>query len=288
MDLFQAVGLGALQGVTEFLPVSSSGHLRLVENLMGAQEPDLLFDVVLHLGTLMAVFLVYRRDLWGMLRDGARALGALARGEGVRGALRFEGARLLALLVIASIPTGIIGVLLKGLVDSPVFTLPVVGGLLMVNGAILLASGRVQRAPGAPDPGEEAPALRLWNIGAVSALVIGIAQGVAVLPGISRAGMTITAALMLRVERQQAARYSFLLSIPAILGALALHLKEAASQPWDTSQALHFGLGWLAAMVVGWLSLMFLLQMLKRARFHHFAWYCLLIGGASIVLGISS
>lgn len=288
MDLFQALGLGVLQGVTEFLPVSSSGHLRIVEQLLGVTEPDLLFDVVLHLGTLVAVFLVYRRDLWMLAADGLRALGALLRGQGWRAALAFEGARLLLLLGIASIPTGLIGLLLKRWVESPLFTLPVVGGLLILNGALLLLSRRAPAGspPSPPTPEAPTPALRLWNIGVSSALLVGVMQGVAVLPGISRAGMTITTALWLRVERQEAARYSFLLSIPAILGALVLNIPDALAQPWEAEEIKLFGAGALASVVVGWLSLMFLLQLLRRASFHHFAWYCFGLGAAAVALGL--
>jgi len=293
MHWLEAIGLGVLQGATEFLPVSSSGHLRIAGALFGQEEPDLLFDIILHLGTLLAVIVVYRKDLVGILAGIHEGVTKALRGGGLSGLFGPEGTRLAALIVLATLPTAIIGKFLNDLVDSPFFSLPVVGGLLLVNGALLLSSrlAPTGRAEAGAEAAEEASPQRggllsLWNIGMWQALLIGVAQGIAVLPGISRSGLTITVALFLAVRRQEAARYSFLLSIPAILGALVLKLGEAAEKAGGlggAEQWAQFGVGALASFLVGWVCLLVLMQVLRRAQFHHFAWYCFGIGALALV-----
>lgn len=286
MHWLEAIGLGVLQGATEFLPISSSGHLRLAGSLFGQEEPDLLFDIILHIGTLVAVFVVYRADLVAVLRGLWEGATQGLRRDGLRGLFAPEGARLAALIVLATMPTAIIGKFLDDLVDSPFFSLPVVGGLLLINGMILLSSrlsptGRSDVAHDALPRREGL--LPLWNIGPWQALLIGVAQGIAVLPGISRSGLTITVALFLAVQREKAARFSFLLSIPAILGALVLKLGEATGGVAWSERAPTFALGAFASFAVGWVCLVLLMQLLRQARFHHFAWYCFTIGLVALV-----
>lgn len=266
MDVLDALWLGLVQALTEFLPVSSSGHLRLAQALLDAEAPhDLLFDVLLHVGTLVAVIGVYRKDIWLLVRDALEALRTRQLQES-------EGVRTLLLLVIATVPTGLMGVLLKDWMTSPAIGTRAVGGLLLANGVVLIVSGRVK---------EQTPAQRPWSvagIGPLQALVIGVAQGVAILPGISRSGMTIVTALLLGAERMHAARFSFLLSIPAILGALVLGLDDLlASEGAQASPAI-YGVGAAVSAVVGALALTLLLKLLRAARFHHFAWYCWALG----------
>ncbi|MEM1349553.1 MAG: undecaprenyl-diphosphate phosphatase [Myxococcota bacterium] len=275
MSWLEAVILGAVQGATEFLPVSSSGHLVLGQTLLGLDEPQLLFDVVLHVGTLVSVLVFYRRDILGILTglwDGAQA-GASERS--LAALFRPEGAKLAALVVLATIPTGLLGVALERLLDPDdgqrVLTARIVCVLLLVNGAILMANAWFQRREH-PGP-ERTGLLTLWNVSLGVALVIGVAQGFAVLPGISRSGMTITVALALGIERLKAARYSFLLSIPAILGALVLKFDAAIfSGPSDT--LVVFLGGAAVAAGVGYACLLLLTRVLERAQFHHFSWYC--------------
>lgn len=276
MDLLSAMILGLVQGATEFLPVSSSGHLELGEALLGASEPDLLFDIVLHVGTLLAVCAVYHRDITGVITGLWQGLRALAAGKGWRAALEPEGARLAVLVVIASVPTALIGLAIEKSLGS--VTPTVVGALLIVNAGVLVVSKTDPRhllAPRTP--------LNLWRIGIAGALVIGVFQGIAVFPGLSRSGLTITVALLVGAIRVDAARFSFLLSIPAILGALVLKIEPELFTGADNDRLLRYGLGALVAAVTGYICLRLLITLLRKAAFHHFAWYCLAVGTAAIV-----
>lgn len=298
MNQFEAIILGAVQGATEFLPISSSGHLKLGATLLGIQEPTLLFDITLHVGSLIAVCLVYYKTVLELITGALRGTSRLLTGQGLQSALEPEGARLAALIVLATLPTGVIGVLLKDFLEGPLITPAVVGGALIVNGVILLMSRRLERspdpAPRANDDGDAAQdgdaasgrlsdRLKLWRVGMAGAILIGVAQGMAVMPGLSRAGLTITTALMMGVEREQAARFSFLLSIPAILGAMVLKFDPALFSGADPARLVRFGLGALTACLVGAVCLVLLIALLRRARFHHFAWYCFAVGAAALL-----
>ncbi len=285
-----------IQGATEFLPISSSGHLKLGQHLLGWTEPNLLFDVVLHVGTLLSVMLFYRADIQMVLVDGWRGLTQGARERSLRQAIAPEGVRLALFVLLATLPTGLIGLGLESIIDpdtGPALITPVmVCGLLMVNGAILIANAyflkrerRARRARASdPESSEDAsPGFRLWAMTPAIALAIGVAQGMAVLPGLSRSGLTITVALALGVQRLHAARYSFLLSVPAIVGALILKLDPSLLKA-DLAQLLPFLFGAAAAAGVGYLCLVLLTRMLQRARFHHFAWYCWAVGILGLIL----
>lgn len=273
--------LGLVQALTEFLPVSSSGHLRLAHALAGFEVPDdLLFDIVLHVGTLVAVLFVYRARVAWLLADALRALKTAARC--VPTALReHEGARYAVLMVIATVPTGLIGVALSGLVDSDAFSVPVVGALLCVNGLVLWTSKRFSDG-GDDDSG----GLRVGGIGPREALIIGIAQGIAVLPGISRAGSTIVCALALGANRMKAAEFSFFLSIPAILGAVVLEFDPALLTGGPDGPTPYI-VGALVSAVGGVLALRLLLGVVRAARLHHFAWYCWILGVAAVVFALA-
>lgn len=275
MRILDALWLGLIQALTEFLPVSSSGHLRLAHAWLGAEAPDdLLFDLLLHLGTLAAVVVIYRERLLELTRSGLAGLGPLLHGP--RAALAaHEGLRMALLLIIATVPTGIIGVLLKSSMEGDFFGVPAVSTLLLLNGGVLWASRRESGRPGSDSP------MAVAGIGPREALIIGIAQGIAVLPGISRSGMTIVTALTLGADRMRAAQFSFLLSIPAILGAVVLKLG-------DGPLALHgaatsYLIGTLTAAIGGAFALLLLLRMLREAQLHRFAWYCWALGAAGLI-----
>ena len=241
-NAIQAVILGLIQGITEFLPVSSSGHLVLAQRLLGLREPALTFDIALHLGTLVAVLLFFRRDIAGMVQ------GILGRGPE-----RTSYTWLLVLIILGSVPTAVVGLLFKDSFEAMFASVTAVGVSLLITAALLLAAGLAGR----PRRGLEET--RSWH-----ALLIGLAQGLAITPGISRSGSTISTALLLGLERELAVRFSFLLSIPAILGAVAL-------QALDLPPGLHLAwtpllLGALVAGVSGWLALRLLLGLVRRVR----------------------
>lgn len=280
MSLWEVLLLAVIQGATEFLPISSSGHLVLGQHFLGISEPQLVFDIILHVGTLGAVVAFYRDSLVEIVRDCLAGLRALSRGD-TSEVFAGQGARVAALVVLATIPTGVLGLVLEKALDPEdgvrLITAPVVCAILIVNGMILISN----RWIGERDVVKRGP-LCVWNITIASALVIGVAQGIAVLPGISRSGTTITTALLLGAARQQSARFSFLLSIPAILGALVLKFDPALFTGGSGNLGL-FAFGALVAAVVGYLCLRWLVLLLERAHFHHFAWYCWAVGAAGLV-----
>jgi undecaprenyl-diphosphatase len=278
MSLLDALWLGVVQGLTEFLPISSDGHLSLAHTFLGASSgEDLFFDLVLHLGTLLAVLLVFGRDLLAFTRDALAALGGL-REHGVRGTLeRSEGLRLGLLMALALVPTAIIGLLLKKPVEEHAFSSAGVAALIFLNGVTLWLSRYAPRFP----PSGAGP-LHAIGLTPLRAVLVGIAQGLAVLPGISRSGSTIVALLLLGAQRERAAQFSFLMSIPAILGAFLLTL-DRESVALGLADPAPYLLGTAVSAVVGVGALKAVVGLLRAAQFHHFAWYCWGVGGLACV-----
>jgi undecaprenyl-diphosphatase len=202
MNVFEAILLGAVQGITEFLPVSSSGHLVLFQKILGISEPALFFDTMVHVGTLAAVFVVLRQDIWNILRRPIQPLTGY--------------------LILATLPAVIAALAAKDLIETAFASGSFLGFAFLITAALLTASELLsRRAAVASLKGKD-------DINWVDALVIGILQGVAIIPGVSRSGATLSGALSRRLNRDFAARFSFLLSIPAILGALVLQVKDLA------------------------------------------------------------
>ncbi|MEJ2638063.1 MAG: undecaprenyl-diphosphate phosphatase [Desulfosarcinaceae bacterium] len=273
MEPAQAIALGLIQGLTEFLPVSSSGHLVLLQNLFGMKEPELLFDICLHVGTLVAVLLVFYREILHILGTLVR-LPSLMRAAGGIKALFAANAdvRLCALIVIGSVPTAILGLLFKAGAEHIFGAVWVVGLMLLVTGTLLWCTRYT--APTGRD---------LLKTHAKDALAIGVVQGMAIIPGISRSGSTIAAALFLGIDREVAGRYSFLLSVPAILGALVLGLDAEELQTTIPLEMIL--LGTLIAALVGYLALKLLLGLVRRGQLSWFAPYCWVLGVIALVVG---
>lgn len=265
MDAFSSIVLGIIQGLTEFLPISSSGHLVLFQNLLGFKEPKLLFDISLHLGTLVAVCLFFRRDLKGMVEESAQFLASiLRRQERVADITQHPHALMLLWVLVGTIPTGFIGLWFKAPLESLFGSLQVVGFTLMATGLIVLLSKRFY----GNTPGRR-------SVGLLAALAVGTAQGIAIIPGISRSGATIVCGMACNLPRETAARFSFLLSIPATVGAMAVQLKsEGLSQ--EALPAL--GVGFLFSAIVGLLALRILMGMVKKGHLYYFAPYCWAVG----------
>lgn len=249
-ESLSAALLGIVQGLTEFLPVSSSGHLVLFEHYLPVQGDPVAFDLVLHIGTLLPVLFVYRGDLLGIVRD--------LRGGDAPFFTR-RGVRLLMLMVIGTIPTALIGITFKDSFEA-LFSAPLlVGVAFAVTGAVLWATRYLSAGA------EDERSMSWWK-----AALVGIAQGLAITPGISRSGSTIAAGMVLGLDREAAARLSFLLSIPAILGAFALKGRELES--WDVS-LFPLGIGFVMAAISGYFALRVLLRLVKRGNFSWFALY---------------
>ncbi len=259
MDWIQALILGIVQGLTEFLPVSSSGHLVLLQNLFGLKEPELLFDVCVHVGTLMAVGAVFQREIRNILVSLLRVM-SLKRASGSWRTVydQNEEIRIVILIIVGSIPTALLGLLFKDAVDTLFGSVGIVGWMLLVTGTVLWLT-RKTAASG-----------RSLNETAIrDALIIGLVQGLAIVPGISRSGSTIAVALFLGIDREIAGRFSFLLSIPAILGALVLSFDPALSH--TTMQTEVILLGVFVSAMVGYGALKVLLRLVNKGRIYRFA-----------------
>jgi len=273
MNSTEAIILGIIQGLTEFLPVSSSGHLVLFQQLFGLKEAELFFDVCVHLGTLLAVMVVFRQEIKNIILALMRLISSTGSKKTILQKIELDPDLKMALLiVIGSIPTAVLGFLFRGIADRLFASVFIVGLMLMVTGLLLWltrwAATRVEQ-PGAD------------RLTPKNAFIIGVVQGLAIIPGISRSGSTISIALLLGIRREMAARYSFLLSIPAIIGAGLLSFKEGLSQ---TDQAIQISLlGAVAAALVGYGALKSLLHVVKKGRLHLFAPYCWMAGILAIV-----
>lgn len=259
--------LALLQGITEFLPVSSSGHLAVGGRLFqGFDQPGIIFEILLHCATSIAVIIYLRKEIWGMIK-GLFPVSSADENK-LPAEMKNEGSkyrRLLVMVIAASIPTAIIGFLLKDTAEKAFSTNWLVAGGFIITACVLFA-GKFFTAD----------KYSIFNISLGRALLIGIFQGIAVFPGISRSGMTITAGLFVGFKPEDSAKFSFLLSLPAILGALILDLKELNSI--DSANLLYYLIGMIIATVIGYISIKFLVSITKKWNLYYFAPYCLLLG----------
>jgi len=287
MNIGASLLLGIVQGLTEFLPVSSSGHLVLGRALLpdeALRSPGVLFEIVVHLGTLTAALIYLRREVFGLLSALAGTGGTTPEG---RDAVR-AGRALVGLLLVASIPAAVVGVAFQDQIHHAFSGIGFAAGGLVLTGAVLLYFRR-------PPEETNGDATRIRTIpllprGLADALWIGIAQAAAIFPGVSRSGLTIVAGRQRGVAPADAARFSFLLSAPAIAGATMLEgasaLGSGALAEAGGVVALELTVGFLTAFVAGTFALRWVFDWLARERFHQFGWYCLSVGGIGI--GLSS
>lgn len=270
MTILYAVVMGVIQGLTEFLPVSSSGHLAIFQILFGIETPGLLFDVLLHIGTLIAVFLCFYKDIGKMIAELFRMLADLFTGK--KKIVNNSYRKMDLLVIIATIPTGIIGVFDSDLVEKAGKILIFPGICLVITGLILLLADRL------PD-GERTPRKTTYS----NAFLIGVAQGVSTLPGISRSGTTITACLLSGFQKSYAVKFSFILSIPAILGSLVFELADLDASTVSSGDAVCFLVGMAVAAVVGYISIRLMLGIVRKKKFLPFSIYCFAVGIASTI-----
>jgi undecaprenyl-diphosphatase len=261
MTFIEAILLGILQGATEFLPVSSSGHLVLAQHLIGDfKQPGVLFDVLLHVGTMIAVAIYFWHDLTGLVSS-------LWRRDELAEKQRF----MVGLLVAGSVPTAVIGLLFKDFFISLFERPDIVCIMLLITGTLLWAAERLRRRQSSNK-----------QMTFVDALVAGTVQGCAIIPGISRSGSTIAALLMRGIDGETAARFSFLLALPAVFGAAILSMKDIGQV--NDSTLLPYIAGTLAALVTGLFCIHLLMGVVRRRRLHWFALYCWLAGGVGLIL----
>ena len=273
MTYLTAFLLGLIQGVAEFLPISSSGHLAIAQNLLhieGAGSVPEFFDVLLHLGTLIAVFAAYWKDICEMVVEFFRGIGDLAHRSTPSPVP--PARRLILLIIVGTLPLFAVLPIRKavqGLGDNMVF----VGAALIVTGFLLFLCDRVRK-------GRKTERSATW----ADALLVGVGQAVATLPGVSRSGMTITAGCFVGYERTFAVRFSFLLSIPAVLGANILSIGDAVKAGINGAELPMYLVGVVTAAVVGYLCIRLLKYVADKGRFGAFAYYCWAVGILTLVL----
>lgn len=272
MTLIEAIILGIVQGLTEPLPVSSSAHLVIIPALIpGFHQPSIFFDVILHVGTLSAVVFFLRKDI-------AEIVVSLLPGIGSRGVLpaltgeeRIANRRLLLLIVVATLLTGLIGIFFKERIEQLFESVEVTAVMLLITGLLLFFSDRVKK--GTRDKG-------VMNL--MDGIVIGLVQAMALIPGISRSGSTIAFGIFRKLERETAARFSFLLSIPAIAGAAILKAADMHQIPsWDLMALVA---GFLSAAVTGFFALKLLFVVINRTGLGPFAYYCWCAGTVTLIV----
>jgi undecaprenyl-diphosphatase len=271
----ESAALGILQGLTEFLPISSSGHLVLGENLLRVKFDDIAFEVFLHFGTCLSVVIVFRRTIWGMIKAVASKGRALCRGGSRVSWLPYdqgrlnEDWRLFWLILAGSVPAGILGILFKESLEKS-FSSPLFASImLLITGSVLLLTKLFKEAEG--------------KIKFPDAFLIGVAQAIAMLPGISRSGLTISTGIFRGIKREKTAEFSFLLSLPAILGASALKLNDVLNNSNPSSDLRVYLIGMIFAFVFGWLAIRFLLKVIRKGKFEFFGYYCFLVGSLSLI-----
>lgn len=263
-DTASAGILGVVQGLTEFLPVSSSGHLVLFQSQLPVAGDTVAFDLGLHMGTLLPVLWVYRADLARVLTDTFSGSGSF---------LQRPGVRLMALVVLGSVPTAVIGLSLENIFEEMFSNTLSVGVAFAVTGLLLWLTRRAGEA-------KHSESTMPW----VAALTIGVVQGLAITPGISRSGSTIAAAMFLGIEREAAAKYSFLLSIPAIMGAFLLKAGDLDLSAGNLAPLLT---GFVTAAVTGYLALQLLLRFVRSGSLDKFAFYLWPLAAVSIGLSLA-
>lgn len=264
MSWIEALLLGIIQGLTEFLPVSSSGHLELGKALMSIPEESMLFTVVVHAATALSTVVVFRYDIWEILK----------------GLFSFKWnneTQFAAKIVLSMVPAAFIGLFFEDTIDS-LFTgqVVLVGFMLMLTGLLLFLADKA-KFTGKP-------------VSFGNALLIGIAQAIAIMPGISRSGATISTSVLLGVDRDRAARFSFLMVVPLILGKMAKDLldgfsADAATTPALDGATLPLVVGFIAAFVTGLLACRLMITLVRRAKLKYFSFYCFAVGIAAVLIG---
>ena len=269
MEILKVIILGIVQGLTEFLPVSSSGHLVLAAEFLNFHEEGATFEVFVHLGTFFSVIIYFRKDIFRMIQAPVLFLMSSKRHNDVNEYLYLD-----LYIIIGTIPAAVIGLLLKSEIEAAFSNIYLVLIMLVVTGTILLFSKFIKTRDRVLSPSKS--------------FIIGIAQSLAILPGISRSGSTIVTGLFLGLTRENAARFSFLLALPAILGASLIKTIDILSAEQFHFPVFHLFLGTLSAFISGYFSIIWLLDIVKKGRLEWFAYYCYAIVTLSIIFMLIS
>lgn len=286
MPIWKSVLLGIIQGVAEFLPISSSGHLVIIKEILGIdlESGGVFFDVMLHLGTLFAIFVAFRRDIGKIIVEGLHIIADLfaniitfiqnifKSNKPYRRIVSSAYRKYLLLLIVSTIPTAIIGLLLSDIVE-------VANGMVIIPGMCFLITALFLLIADFTTPGSKRPK----EVSYLNAGIVGTAQGLATMPGISRSGTTITACLLCGFDRRFAVKYSFIMSIPAVIGAVIFELKDFDSVIIRNSDIPGCITATIVAALVGYLSICFMMSLVRGKKYKYFAIYCAVIGIATIV-----
>ena len=274
MGFLSSIFLGLVQGIAEFLPISSSGHLSLFQHFFGLTEAGLFFDVLLHLGTLIAIFVYYWRDIVNLVKAFLRLVTGLfsKKKKGARKGRKDPGARMILMLIVATLPLFVI-LPIKDKVESLYSNTIFVGCALIVTGCILFFSDRMAKGK---------KTVRSATL--LDALLVGVGQAVAVVPGLSRSGTTISAGMLRGFSRKFAVRFSFLLSIPAVLGANIISIGDAVAAGIDTSLLPAYIAGTVVAAVSGYFAIRLVNSFANKGKFGKFAYYCWGAGILALIL----
>ncbi len=261
MNYLESLVLGIIQGLTEFLPVSSSGHLVIFQNLFNIVSENVAFEVIVHLGTLMSVLVVYSSDIIKMIKS---FFGAIFSGNVKKAYQNDSYFKLGILVIIGTIPAVFAGLFLKEFFEGIFHNIKLVGFTLLLTALILYFTKFIK--------------IENKKLSIVKVIIIGIGQALAILPGISRSGTTISTSLFLGINREEAARFSFLLSIPTIAGAAVLELKDFFNSGFEINQIGILFVGFLSAFIIGYMAIKLLLKIIQTGRFSWFAPYCATAG----------
>lgn len=269
MSIFQGIVLGVLQGIAEFLPISSSGHLIVAQNLFGLEEVPLLFDVFLHVATLLAVVLYFRKKIWELICSFARIFVPIKNPSVAQIEKKSEDTKYIVAIILATFVTGVLGIFSSKVISEISVKLVCAG--FIVTALLLIFSSLIEKKHSAySETSLKSPS---WK----QSLVIGLAQGIGTLPGISRSGSTIAGSLFCGVKRDVAGEFSFIVSIPAILGAFILELKDLGEVS-SSIGAEPVIAGCAAAFASGYIALSWLMRLIKKGRLEWFACYLIPVG----------
>ncbi|MDF2538911.1 MAG: Undecaprenyl-diphosphatase [Herbinix sp.] len=286
MDFLKSIVMGVIQGVTEFLPVSSSGHLAIMKHILHINtDTGLLFDVLLHLGTLVSIFIVFWKDIQELILEGFKILGDFF-GNTVKlimncfredkteykKVLSTPYRRFVILIILSTIPTAVIGLVFESIIEIAGATVLIPGLCLILTGILLQIADRVTTGKKSEE-----------NASFTDAGLVGLAQGVATLPGLSRSGTTITACLLCGFDRSFAVKYSFIMSIPAVMGAVVLQLKDFSMDMLNQSVIYDYIAGTIVAGIMGYFCIKTMLVIVKGKKFKYFAYYCFIVGSIAVI-----
>lgn len=272
MNIFDSIFLGIVQGLTEFLPVSSSGHLVIASELLGLKA-NLAFVVAIHFATILAVLIYFFNDIILLITNFFKGLFDLATGKSkIKNVYGEKYFRLSLLIIVGSIPTAVIALLFKDWLESLFSSVFAVGCFLIVTGCLLLLAEKLS----VPKKSEKQMTM-------LDSIIIGVFQGLAVAPGLSRSGSTVSASLLRGLNRELAARFSFLLSIPAVLGATLYELKDIVDLSFKDIGMVSILSGIIAAFISGYFAVKVFIDMIKRKKISIFAYYCFIVGAIVIL-----